>query len=579
MGERTIKVRVTVDGVEQATSKIQRLDNATEKAAGTMNGLGSSMGSATSGILNLVGGLGEVTVALGALGTAAVALSGIKLAGKLQQVEMGFTTLLGSASKARDMMAKLYDLGAKTPFNTEELQGMARQMLATGTAASQVLPQLKALTDQAAALGLDTSAVGAMQRQLSQMRLKPNVQMEEINVLAEWGVDVRKLVNAATGRNMSRPEAMQYLTSQGGEKAADLLIAGMEKAFGGAADRMGTSFLAVVQNATERIRWIMAPTGKVIIGALAPAGMALQKVAEGAKWLNDVTGGGAGLIVLMGGLRIAFVYVTAVIRNAVGGLRELTAAISQLAAASTGAAARAGGAAAAAGGSAAAATAATAAAGGAAAGAANGATAAKTSGSATQAIPKYGGWQNAARMGKWREALGLIGNAAKGPLGKVKNLAGGALKGLGGFAAGYGLEQGGNAMASWQNRIENPVGRFWAGATARTLQYSGRGMQYGSIFGPLGAAAGGAVGGGIALGQSAVDLFNLARGSRPDWMNATTAAAGAGANADSRALREIAANTRATSQGVQVLGGGPRARMAQGEMDIMFARMIAAGMA
>lgn len=73
-----------------------------------------------------------------------------KLGMEAENSAISFEVLLGSSEKATDMLAKITDMAAKTPFEKMDLQNAAQQMLNFGVAENQVLDYMKQLGDIAA---------------------------------------------------------------------------------------------------------------------------------------------------------------------------------------------------------------------------------------------------------------------------------------------------------------------------------------------------------------------------------------------------------------------------------------------
>ena len=79
----------------------------------------------------------------------------ITLADNLEQAKIAFTTMLWSEEKAIAMLQDLSDFAAKTPFELPEVRQNAKQLLAMGVSAENIIPTLKALGDAAAGTGAD----------------------------------------------------------------------------------------------------------------------------------------------------------------------------------------------------------------------------------------------------------------------------------------------------------------------------------------------------------------------------------------------------------------------------------------
>lgn len=76
----------------------------------------------------------------------------IQVRGEFQQLEVAFTTMLGSSEKANALMVQLTETAAKTPFDLQGVANGARQLLAYGTSAEDVNDTLIRLGNIAAGL-------------------------------------------------------------------------------------------------------------------------------------------------------------------------------------------------------------------------------------------------------------------------------------------------------------------------------------------------------------------------------------------------------------------------------------------
>lgn len=78
----------------------------------------------------------------------------IQVRGEFQQLEVAFTTMLGSKGKADKLMSQLVETAAKTPFDLQGVANGARQLLAYGTSAEDVNETLIRLGNIAAGLSI-----------------------------------------------------------------------------------------------------------------------------------------------------------------------------------------------------------------------------------------------------------------------------------------------------------------------------------------------------------------------------------------------------------------------------------------
>jgi hypothetical protein len=274
-------------------------------------------------------------------------LSGIAEAAQWQRLDMSFENLLGSADAAKDVLAELREIGEHSPFDTRSLVDFSRALIATGSDAEGVKNQLHAITDAAAAAGLQTQDVGRMMEALTHLRLTPHPDIREVGELAGLGVRLDKIVSA-TGKNVNEQQAMRLVQGQTGEKAFQLIVEGMRKAYGGAADKLADkSILGLLQNLHETLEEMALATGNLLLPAATWLVKQFLAVADAIKKVNDVTGGSAGLVLLILGLWRAKNLLIGSVILAISKIRELTSKIAELAVTAEAAALKTGGAAAA----------------------------------------------------------------------------------------------------------------------------------------------------------------------------------------------------------------------------------------
>src|SRR5690554_1626365 len=111
--------------------------------------------NASAAFNSLVGPSTVATTAVAGFATAATGagLAAVNLAGQLEQSQIAFETLLGTAEAADSFLRDLADFAARTPFDFQGVQNATRLMLAFGFNAEQALPIVEALGDATSALG------------------------------------------------------------------------------------------------------------------------------------------------------------------------------------------------------------------------------------------------------------------------------------------------------------------------------------------------------------------------------------------------------------------------------------------
>ncbi len=225
----------------------------------------------------------RATVPISAM-MAAGAGGALKLAADMEAAEIGFTTMLGSAEKARAFLGELQQFAAKTPFQFDGLVTTSSRLMAMGFAAGDVVPMLRAVGDAAAAIGGGQEKIDRITMALSQMRAKGKVSAEEMLQLAEAGIPAWDILARAIG--VTIPQAMK-LAEKGAinaNGAVQVLIQGMSERFGGRMEALSSTLTGQFSNLMDNVKM----TGTVIGQQFLPdATRAVQKANELLAWAKD----------------------------------------------------------------------------------------------------------------------------------------------------------------------------------------------------------------------------------------------------------------------------------------------------
>lgn len=240
VGQAVIDIRGDDSGLREAEPRVRR----------TMEGIRRVM-------LRAAAAASTALVAAGAFA--------VNAAAQFEQTEIAMTTLLGSATRARDMLAELSDFAAKTPFQFSQLAGSARLMLALGFAAEDVLPTMRALGDATSALGGNDELLRRIILALGQMDAKGKVSAEEMRQLSEAGIPGWELLADIVGTDI--PTAMK-MAENGAIRAATVvpqLIAAIGKRFEGAMDDQSRTMIGILSNLKDEIEIQSRGIGNAII--------------------------------------------------------------------------------------------------------------------------------------------------------------------------------------------------------------------------------------------------------------------------------------------------------------------------
>jgi len=139
----------------------------------------------------------------------------LKLAAEVETLSTSFEVLLGSADKAKRMMEEVNAFAASTPFEQQELAGVAKQLLAFGTAQENIIPTMTRLGDISA---LSVSAIGDLAAIYGKVRGTGRMMTETLDQFLERGIPI--------GRELAKmfgvPEAaIRKMASEGKISFAD----------------------------------------------------------------------------------------------------------------------------------------------------------------------------------------------------------------------------------------------------------------------------------------------------------------------------------------------------------------------
>jgi tape measure domain-containing protein len=138
---------------------------------------------------------------------------------------------------------KLNQWAALLPVNTEEAVQVFTKLQAYGLEPTTKL--MTTLVDTVTALGGEADSLSGIARALGQIETKGRVSAEEINQLAEQGVNARKYLMEAFSlipSDFNEIDAAVRKTGHTTTQAIEAIIKGMDKEFGGMAERIKNSW-------------------------------------------------------------------------------------------------------------------------------------------------------------------------------------------------------------------------------------------------------------------------------------------------------------------------------------------------
>lgn len=274
----------------------------------------SRLASATTAPVRKIGGMltglaspaGLFGAALGAAGVAGAA--GIfKISSQLEALETQFAVLLGSGEAAKKMLADINEFAASTPFEQMELGEAAKQLLAYGMSANDIIPQMRQLGDISALSGArlqDLVSIFGKVKGQGKLTAETLQQFSDRAIpiarqLAEqYGVseaEIRKMVSAGKIGFADVQQALTALTSEGGQ-------------FAGGMEQLSKTAGGLWSTITGNLKTLLGSFGTVIMeafhvkDAMAALGNWLGSAAENfASFAEPIVAKIRGLLTSLGG--------------------------------------------------------------------------------------------------------------------------------------------------------------------------------------------------------------------------------------------------------------------------------------
>lgn len=244
------------------------------KVMGDASNLKSTMTGATQEVKRNVDSLTSFGSALTAgvtlplLGLGAAALKG---AADQEQLQIAFTTMLGSAQKAKDLIQQLQTFAASTPFEMPEVVAAGKQLLAFGVSAEQIQPTLTMLGDVASGIG---APIGDLAYLFGTASASGRLMTADINQFANRGIPIISALAAVMGvaessvrdlaaegkiTSVEMTKAFQYMTSEGSQ-------------FGGMMEKQSMSLAGMASTIKDNLGQALTVLGVQIVQTFGLSG-------------------------------------------------------------------------------------------------------------------------------------------------------------------------------------------------------------------------------------------------------------------------------------------------------------------
>lgn len=281
-GSLWAKVRLDTDQLNKDAKSAEKMFSNLSKG---VTEEGKKMDSVFDGLGKKVAGFLTATAAAGIVKKVAT------VRGEMQQLEIAYTTMLGSATKSNKLLAESVELAAKTPFGLQDVAQGAKQLLAYGSEAEEVTSELTMLGDIAAGLSIPlndivylygtTRTQGKMYTQDLRQFMGRGIPLAE-ELAKQFGVTKDKVGELVTEGKVGFEDmrkALQSMTSDGSQ-------------FGGLMEKQSKSITGQISNLEDSVYQMFNEIGKksegVISDSLKGVSYIIENYEEVGKVLLDI---------------------------------------------------------------------------------------------------------------------------------------------------------------------------------------------------------------------------------------------------------------------------------------------------
>jgi len=286
MKQLNANMAAMVGNANKAAGAIDDVDVESQKASKATSGLSSSLG----GLGGVLSGLG---LAVGAAEIFSLGKSAVQSAMAYETLSIQFEVFLGSAEKAKTVLADLNKFSIETPFTPDQVNAAGRSLIAFGVAQKDLLPTMQKIGDVSAAVGKDYNELATI---YGKAKTAGVLMAEDINQLTEAGIPIIDEFAKILGVGADQ---VKKLGSEGKIHFSDLETAfanmtGEGGRFNGMMDKMSqttegllSSIEGKLQDELRAIGQAMLPTIRTIMEGFEPA-MAILK--DTFKWVYAAIG-------------------------------------------------------------------------------------------------------------------------------------------------------------------------------------------------------------------------------------------------------------------------------------------------
>ena len=171
-------------GIDPSNKGFAKLKHQYDENQKSIDGLNKKVGSSSKSFMNFYKVIAGSAIAYKILEIGKASLSA---AAQMEQQKVAFTTMLGSAEKAKTLLAEMQAFAASTPFELNEIVDASKKLISFGISAEDVQEKLRAIGDVASGLGIP---LGELSEIYGKARVQGTLFAEDLNQLAGRGIPI-----------------------------------------------------------------------------------------------------------------------------------------------------------------------------------------------------------------------------------------------------------------------------------------------------------------------------------------------------------------------------------------------------
>lgn len=241
-------------GITQVKNSLSGLKNSFSSLGGAVQGIASKsfqfFGNAVSNAMAVAQKMAIVGVGLGA-GLVALGKQAVDSAGKFEQYQIAFTTLLKDGKKAQEVIKGIEEDAKKTPFNLPDLIQANQLLISAGEDAEKSRKIIKNLGDAISATGGGNAELQRLGVNLQQIKALGKATALDVRQFAFAGINIYGLLSETTGKTVEQVREMEVTYED--------LTTALEKGAGA-----GGRFENAMLNQSKSLQGIISNTQDVI---------------------------------------------------------------------------------------------------------------------------------------------------------------------------------------------------------------------------------------------------------------------------------------------------------------------------